>query len=659
MTIDYPWYLILLCLLAGAAYAAVLYFIGRRRFNRRITWILAALRFVAVSAIAFLLLAPMTRRTVHERQQPHVVVAMDRSLSVKTSSDSSFLIPPSSLNQFRVTTIDFGNDAATDIGSVLEEIVGSDADAVLLATDGIYNRGANPAGVAEHLSVPVYTIALGDTTPQRDAAVGGLRTNRVAMLGTSLPVEFTVSASLLQGHSAQLTIVDAHGRSLHQQRIAYDNDAFSQDINAALPVSESGLQRFTIRLSAVEGEVSVENNVLTFYVDVIDSRRRIAIVANAPHPDIAAMSRAIESNPNYEAEVILAESGKWKAESEDYSLVILHNLPSSTNTLSSLPSSLANLNTLFVIGLQTDLPRLNSLHAGLEIAARTNKANEVTAIFRPSFSLFSLPEGDGEAIEQLPPLSAPFGESKLAEGAQTLFAARLGNIDTRQPLIAAMVQGQTRRAFVWGEGLWRWRLADYAASGSHDRFDRLIQQLVAFTAMQADRARLRIEADRTYPAGQTVVIHAQMYNESYQLTNTPEVKITIVGDSMPSSVFNFHRDGDGYSLSLPDLGEGVYRYHAECEGQTADGTFAVEELGLERRRLVADHALLRTISETTGGKIFYPSELSSLNSQLSTLKPVIYTHTRYADLVSLPLVLALILLLLAAEWGIRKYNGEI
>lgn len=49
----------------------------------------------------------------------------------------------------------------------------------------------------------------------------------------------------------------------------------------------------------------------------------------------------------------------------------------------------------------------------------------------------------------------------------------------------------------------------------------------------------------------------------------------------------------------------------------------------------------------------------TLNSQLLTLKPTIYTHTRYAEFLRLPLVLALIILLLAAEWVIRKYHGEV
>ena len=654
MIIDYTWYMVALCMLAGAVYAAVLYFIPRKA-KLPLRWLLAALRFAAVSAICFLLLAPMTRRNVHERQKPHVVLAVDRSLSVALSADSAF-VPELKADGLRVTTMAFGNAAATDIGAVLDSCMGSDADAIVLATDGIYNRGSNPATVAERLAVPVYTIVLGDTTPRRDATLADLRTNRVAMLGGNIPVEITVGATLLGGHSAQLTIADGRGRTLFSQRVAYDGDDYSAAVTASLPATEPGLQRFVMRLSVAEGEVNTENNVAVFFVDVIDTRRRVAIVADAPHPDLAALRRAIESNPNYEAEVIvLGNAGTPKL--ADYSLAILHNLPSKTHTSVDFAKDLPQI---YVIGLQTDLPRLNALHAGLEITAKAQRTNEVTAVFRPEFTLFSIAADDAADIEQLPPLAAPFGESRLSEDMQTLFGARLGSIDTRQPMIAATAQGGSRRAFVWGEGLWRWRLADYAASGSHDRFDRLVQQLVGFAAMHDDRARLRVEAERTYPAGEPVTLRAQLYNEAYQLTNTPEVALSVSGEGEGPQKFAFHRDGDGYSLTLPDIGAGIYRYHASTvDGLTAEGTFAVEAIGLEQRRLVADHTLLRTVSASTGGEMYFPAQMDELRARLAELKPTIYTHTRYADFMGLPLVLALIVLLLAAEWIIRKYGGEI
>ena len=661
MIIDYPWYFVLLCLLLGAAYAGVLYFVGKPLFGRKLQWILTALRFFAVSFIAFLLLAPLSKQNVTERQLPRVVFARDISQSVAISADSGFSFEPlteKSNRRYEVILDSFGSDGATDLGSILERHHTDDIAALVLASDGIHNRGASPTTVAEHLSFPVYCIALGDTTPRRDAALTALRCNRIAMKGNSFPVEVTVTAKLLQGNASQLSIMNSQGKKLQSHPIAYNDNHFSQTISFNITTAEAGLQRFSLQLTPVEGETSVKNNTLTFYVDVLDTRQHIALFANAPHPDLAAWRRALESNPNYKVDILMAsdvESGKQKVEN-DYSLAILHNLPSQTHPSVSYTDALPKL---FIIGLQTDLSRFNALHCGLEITAKASRTNEVTAIHYPAFSLFSLDEEDAKVIEELPPLAAPFGEARTSADVQTLFGARLGSIDTRQPLVAATAQGETRRAFVWGEGLWRWRLADYQSHQSHRHVDRLVSQLITFTALQTNRNRLQVEADRSYPADEPITLRAQLYNEAYQLTNSPDVRLTLTGDSLKAD-YPFRRNGNSYSLTLPGLPEGLYRYHATTDdGLTDDGSFAVEALNLEQQSLVADHNLLRTLAVLTGGQVVSPKELSTLNSQLSTLKPTLYTHTRYAEVIRLPLALILIILLLAAEWILRKYHGEL
>lgn len=661
MIIDYPWYFVLFCLLLGAAYAAVLYFVRPVLFTRWLRWVLAGLRFLAVSVIAFLLLAPLSKQRVTERQLPHVVLLRDVSQSVALGGDSSFSFDDLAKgleSRCHISIDSFGTAGYTDIGDALDRYRGDDVAALVLASDGIHNRGANPTTVAEKLSFPIYCVALGDTTPQRDAALMNLRCNRIAMLGNSFPVEFTVAATLLKGHEARLTVTDTRGKQLHAQTIRYDDNDFSLALTVNLTAAEPGLQRYTLRLSEAEDEASTANNVLSFYVDVIDTRQRVVIFANAPHPDLAALKRALESNPNYEAEIVLAdevERGKWKADG-DISLAILHNLPSQRHPSIDYAKGLPQL---YIVGLQTDLARFNALHTGLEIVAKAARTNEVTAIYQPGFSLFSLDADDADAITSLPPLAAPFGESRTSPDLQTLFSARLGSIDTRQPLVAATAQGDHRRAFIWGEGLWRWRLADYQIHQSHQHVDRLIAQLITFASLQSNRDRLQVEAERSYAAGGPIVLRAQLYNEAYQLVNDPEVKLTLRNDSLKAD-YTFRRTSNSYSLTLPDLPEGLYRYHASTDdGLTDDGSFAVEALNLEQQSLVADHSLLATLAALTGGEMVTPNQLSPLHASLSALKPTLYTHTRYAEMLRMPLALILILLLLTAEWVLRKYHGEL
>ncbi len=679
MIIDYPWYFVLLCLLAGAAYAAGLYYVGHRHFSKGVNALLAVLRFVAVTVIALLLLAPVAKRTVHERQKPLIVLVDDCSESVQMSADSAFSLVAlgDELEEHcRVLhSADTTNTGQTDISAMLE--VSPDAAAIVLASDGIYNRGQNPTTTAERLGIPVYTVALGDTTPRRDAALSNIRHNRIAYLGNAFPVEITIGAHRLKGRTAQLTVTDGRGKKVASQQVGYSDDDFSTTLTFSIQAEVKGLQKYTVSLSVVENEVERENNVLTFYTDVIDGRQKVAIVGNAPHPDLAALKQAVESNPNYEAEVFLNEELRVKhpegelstlkkkdilAKNEElkaYSLAILHNLPSATR---QIPKAFENLPQVFVIGCQTDFPRFNALHTGVEIVSKVKKSSEVTAVYNDHFTLFNLDASDGEALEQLPPLDAPFGEGKVSSSLQSLFTARLGNIDTRQPLVAALARGRHHVAFVWGEGLWKWRLADYLNNNSHEHFDRLVSQIVNFTAITDQRERFIVETERHYSDNDNIVIHAQLYNDTYEPFNTPDAIFMLMGDSIKGD-FNFTREGDGYTLSLGRLPEGLYRYTAQTkyngETLTTEGSFAVEALHLEQANLTADHTLLRTISVITGGQMFYPDQQESLRDSLATIKPVIYTHTRFSELLNLPWVLLLIVVLLGIEWVLRKFYGEV
>lgn len=665
MIFDYPWYFLIFCLLAGVVYAGVLYFLGSRSFSPRLRWLLATLRFVVVTVIAMLLLAPTVRRSVHEQQRPLVVVAKDVSQSVGLSADSSYTLSLPSTDHYEVVEETFGGsytDLAGEMSTLSSRYPGRDIGALVLVTDGIHNRGAGPSSVAEQLTFPVYSVALGDTLPRRDAVLTALRYNKIAYSGNTFVVEVTVNATLLGGHRATLLAKDEKGGVVERREVVYEGSSFSLPLTLSLPAGDAGLHRYQLALSVTEGEVDESNNVMTFYVDVVDSRRRVAIIAAAPHPDLGALRRAIGSHAGYRADVFLAsETARLAAALRDsaFSMVVLHNLPTATL---AVPAAVEKMPALYIVGCQTDLPRFNSLHTGLEIVAKSKKSNEVTATYNNAFSLFSYGDDDADIMTQMPPLDAPFGEAHVSAGVQNLFTARLGTIDTRQPLIAATTQGDVHRSFVWGEGLWRWRLNDYQLTSSHQHFDRLIGQLVNLTAASAVRSPFVVEAQRLYLDSDPVVLSAQLYNEASEPINGPEAAVTLSGDGYQAD-FLFSRDGDGYRLAVGQLPEGLYRYaaHVEYNGRTYDatGAFAVEAMNLERQNLVADHALLRTIGAVTGGATYLPTETAALEEAMSTLRPIVYSHRRFDDLLSLPWVLALILLLMTGEWFIRKYNGTL
>ena len=613
---------------------------------------MAGLRFLTVSGIGLLLLAPMVKQRVNQQEKPLIVVAKDVSESTQDLNNWQM---PSLGTTYEVVTDSFGGKT-TDIATALQEIgnryAGRNLGAVVLSSDGIYNQGADPTIAASSLAVPVYTVALGDTTHYPDANITHLRYNHVAYLGNKFPLEVTIQAHRLKGQRGTLSIAQG-GKRLYSQEITYSDNTFRTTQTITLDADHAGLQSYTITLS---GTTTTSR---TIAIEVIDGHQKIALVASAPHPDIAALKQVVEKNPNYEMEILEA-SNLNSRQLKEYSLLILHNLP---NSRIQIPSELIQqVPTLFIVGTQTDLNRFNALHSGLEIVTRVRKSDEVTASLNSSFALFHFDDETAHRLEQMPPLTSPFGTYRPGGNLQTLFFAKIGTLASDRPLVAFCQQDGIRRGFIVGEGLWRWRLHDYLLTGSHSDFDQLIDKTIVYTSLQTNKDHIHVNTRHIYRTGENNLVEAQLYDDNFEPVNTPDVDLELRSDTLPAPQrYLFNRSAAGYTLPLAQLHPGRYSYSANTtlagKKYTTTGYFIVEDINLEQSNHVANHALLNTLAQTTGAQMLYPDQLDQLPQLLASrndLKTTVYSHTRYTELLNLPLIFILIVLLLAAEWALRK-----
>ena len=170
ITFQYPAWFILFCILLGIGYALGLYY-RDRTYSDQPSWlkaIMAVLRFLSVTILGILLLSPLLRFFSNEVQEPVIVIAQDLSSSaVRNLSKEDSLAYVSSMQDlitelrpdYQVREIGFGelvrdsidwkfDQQVTDIDEALRYISDNYGDqnlgAVIMATDGIFNRGRNP-----------------------------------------------------------------------------------------------------------------------------------------------------------------------------------------------------------------------------------------------------------------------------------------------------------------------------------------------------------------------------------------------------------------------------------------------------------------------------------------------------------------------------------
>lgn len=676
------------------AAALLLYYRSQafREQSRALNWLLGGLRFLGVSLIALLLLSPLLRSVVQDVKKPIIVLAQDASESVgQALGEQDSAAYQTALQQLQdelsefydVQPYSFGSEVREGLSfdfddkqSNLSEMLSSTYDlysgqnlgAVILATDGIYNEGSNPVYSGGKLSAPVYTIAIGDTVPKKDLVVKRVFHNRIAYLGDKFSLEIDILAENAAGSNSQLRIAKVENgqtRLLQQQPVSIDDNRFFDTRELVLEANQVGVQRYRVSLASVDGEVSVANNSKDIFIDVLDARQKILILANAPHPDVTALRQTMSNNKNYEVSTAYIDA--FTESPQQYDFIILHNLPSRTNDASAVFNLIKSedIPHLFIVGLQTNLARFNELQPLMTIQGRGGSQNQVQAALAPDFALFTLSEELTSGLPNFAPLTAYFGEFQASAEAEVLLYQRIGEVTTQYPLLVVGDQGNSKIGVLAAEGLWRWRLFDYLQNQDHERFSQLISKVVQYLSLKEDKRRFRVSLSKNiFDENENIYFDAELYNKSFELVNEPDASLTIKDAEGKEYSYTFNKTDNAYRLDAGILPVGNYSFQASVfysgERLTYDGQFSVKPVQLERYETTANHNLLRLLSERYGGELIYPDNISSIISKLQareTVKPVIYETAKTRPVIDLKWLFFVLLLLFTLEWGLRRYYG--
>lgn len=696
LTWQYPSWYLLFCVLLGVGAAFFLYrrdstFVDQSRALRTS---MAILRGIVVTVLSALLLAPLLKLLKTHTEPPVILIAQDQSTSIKdamSKADSTAYM--TSMNalydklskKYTVRRIGFGEgiseeaqwkltDKASDMGELMsylqEQYRGQNVGAVILGTDGAYNRGKNPLYVPGDLKAPLSIVALGDTVRKTDLQVKDVFHNSIAYLSDKFTIQVDLSALRLDGITTNLElkhIADNQTKTLEQVPLKIEGDPFFQTKEFTIEATASGVQHYRVQLSQVKNEVTYANNVRDFFVEVIDSRLKVLIVANSPHPDIAIFRNALLEQKNYEVDVKMAPEVNV-SDLNKYDLVILHQLPSVKNPILTLLGELDKLNMsrVFVVGYQTDLTAFNVSQTLVKIDNPSNNApNEVTMIYNPGFTTFKTSVELQTKLAGFSPLQSPYGEYTPSASAQILAYQRIGKVDTQFPLILMGENNERRTCVITGEGLWKWQLYDQLQNGSKVITHELVNQLCQYTSTKSDKRKFRVSTPKKlFTELEEISFQAELYNDNYELVNTPEVTLRMRNSDGEEFDYTFNTSGDEYALTVGRFPEGSYSYTATTElngaKQTADGKFVVQPVQLEALSSTADHGLLRQLADQYGGKVVMPNQVEALGDEIlemDSIKSVLYSSTQTQPLIHLKWLCLVLLAALSLEWFLRRYYG--
>ncbi len=645
------------------------------------------LRFACLFVLAVLLLEPLIKTITTKVEKPVVLVVLDQSQSMVLSKDSASIrsgIEPAIEklrdelgDDFRVDIRGFDDDLSaevnydfkgpvTDLGKSTASIASSYAEsnlgAIVMLSDGILNRGESPVYNLNQIKAPVYTVAYGDTTPKIDAAISALNANRTAFKGNEFPVIAGVKISKLKGQQGKIEIRRS-GKVLASQTFAVTNDNFGKEFSFILKADAAGIQQYTVVVSTFAGETVLQNNSRSFFIDVIENREKILLLYAHLHPDVSAISRSIESIENYELQVVEAQS--FAGNIADYSLVIFHQTGPADVSQKKVLDAVQRLSKplwLF-LGPNSDWSYINQAGYGVKLSGASG-LTQVQGRINESFQLFAGDLLNQKQLFNLPPVAVPFGELTCAPSINALYYQQVELIATQVPLFGFGQSTAGRRAFFFGEGIWRWRIALFAEEQSHEAFNGLVSRAVQYLTAQGNKQQLVVNTSKYYNAADDAVLGAELYNDAGQFVAGQEINFELTYNDSVKYKYAFNKGAVGYDLPLGNLPSGKYAYTASAvfggKNLSAAGKFIVESSDLEAASTTADHNLLFQVASGSGGKMIYPLQLDQLAELIRknpVVKPVSYSTNEVSDAIKMKWIFFTIMLLISTEWFLRKRNG--
>jgi hypothetical protein len=675
---------IFLCILLGVGYAALLYK-AKHPWSRRVNRLLFAARAILVALVSFLLIGPVLKLTHNIFEKPALVFLVDNSLSLKGAVDS--LKIQSQLNDASKQLHDQGYDVSirdlsdnttkkvkfdhktSDLNGTLRGVIsdyeGKNLAGVVMFSDGIYNSGASPLYTPWH--IPITTIGLGDTIEHADLILKTVDYNRIAYQGNKFPIRAEVAIQNLSDKDVTVSVFK-NGSLIEQQRKNTDKRSLLQ-FDFLADAKDKGVQRWDILIEPVVGESNLKNNRSSIFVEVIEGKKKILVIAPAPHPDIKALRNVIEKNQNYEFTVHIPGISKTDPallQPGAAELVIFQEAFDQEMKTTALFSQLikGKSSVLLIVGDKTNLRLLQPNGIPVNFINPTQK-DEATPSVNPSFHFFEFSDNSNGVFSGYPPVAVPFGKFSYPASAQVLLDQRIGSIPSDRPMLFSWEDNGRKIGVFIGEGLWRWRLDEYATSEKTEVFDQTFSKLIQYLSTIEDKRKFKFSpVQNEFPDSSPVIFDGQVYNDLFEKVYGNKIDLKLIDEKGKTSSYSYVLSPGGERYRVGGLKEGAYKYIATTEIKSKleveTGQFSVKEQNVEAINVVADFGLLRKLARATGGKFHRQEDWGQFVAAFKQTQPkeLIHSEESFNPFIHVKWFFFFLLLLASAEWFSRKYLGS-
>jgi uncharacterized membrane protein len=551
--------------------------------------------------------------------------------------------------------------------------------------------------------IPVFTVGVGNTARPVDAELTRINMPRRVLVGSRVNIETYVGLSGYQATKVLLGVRE-DGRAIKTEEFNLrGND--TQAVNLEITPTTPGIHRYTVEVTPLDGELTIENNKQDALVDVISGPLRLLHVEGEPRWELGKIRESLALNEKNIVLVSLQRTGENKfyrqgvgSEGElatgfplteeelfSYDGLVIGSVEAGFFTADQLRAIEAFVarrgGGLLAIGGRLAFD--GGKYKGTTIedllpvsltGGPTDDANSFAPVYKPVLTgagqthpITRLQDDRGanqKAWNELPPISVSEVLANVKPGASVLLEARRveGSGSQSAPLLVQQRYGRGQTLALTASDTWRWRMRMDSKNNAHETFWRqMLRYVVSGTPQQ-----IEIGSERdVYALDDTVNIVADIRDKRYNAVSDAHAtaRVTkpsgaIVDVPLTFTTLNSVNTYAG-QFKADELGEHRIELTGTSTGLgtlSAKSSVLVSDLNREYYSAAQNSDLLKRISAETGGKYYTPAEAQSL------LDDLVYRQTPYServtkDLWDMPINFLLIVGLLSAEWFLRKREG--
>ena len=680
-------------------------------------WLKTLLSFLRVSGLFLLLFAliePMVTMQRTKEKLPEVIVLFDNSLSMKekTNSVDGFVDYKAGFTNSRISSLEncipfrFDENVRrmdnlsfdsltlkgqqTNLALPFQRLFATEQSentvGIILFTDGNFTLGENPIQDALVTNKPIYVVGIGDSVPQKDAAVVSVLSNEVTFKNNTTPV--SCSYRIFGFDKVPYRISLFENGSLVEEKALTSIDGVRQYSSVFdYTPKEAGMKKLTFSISGLEGEVSQQNNKQSILINVLDTKRKVALFAGAPSPDVSFISSVLTTDKSIELQTYIQKLGsefydpKPTAEKVAGSdILVFVGFPTSFTPKAVVDITKNAVNSgkpmLFITSQTVDYAKLQEIAPNMPFTIKSSSSQEFLAtahIPQEADMISSLlringNDEDKKIWNSLPPIYKTETFVTVKPNAEVLSRTRVNSTVLNEPLVLVSTGNSQKTIAILGYGIYRWKLLGTAEERSKgqlsvDVLEKFVDNSLRWLSINDNKKQVRVRTSKKrYYKGEKVIVEATVLDAQYQPIDNAVVDCSI-NKTIKRGLSSL--GGGLYRTTIDGMSIGEYSIvaTASTNGNTIgnDNTsFLIDSLSIEQQGLPMNVELLRSIAKQSGGQFYTSTTASSMvsdikNRQTYRAKPVVEKEN-IALWKSIWLVL-LALTFFSVEWILRKRNG--